>query len=159
MPGHCSFPYFFGLLDGNSGIILEQIECSSNLRTILSSENSLKWQEVCLDLVCVIHALHVKGVLHNDLHSGNILVKYNRYVKIIDFGKSTMIGDPIVYVIKSGTHKHKRYEKYQSHLAYDLRNIPGLKVTVNTYIYSMVYIFSKISRQVKSNPLEILSAV
>ena len=86
--------------------MLEQIECSSNLRTILSSDNSLKWQEVR-----AIHALHVKGVLHNNLHSGNILLKYNQYVKTNDFGKSTMIDDPIVCFIKPGTDKHKRYEQ------------------------------------------------
>lgn len=40
-----------------------------------------------------------------------MLVKYNRYVQIIDFGKSTMIDYPIVYFIKPGTDKHKRYEK------------------------------------------------
>ena len=42
MSGFCSFPYLFRLLDGNSGIILEQIESSASLRTIISSENSLK---------------------------------------------------------------------------------------------------------------------
>lgn len=107
-------------------------------------------------LVRAVHALHVKSVLHNDLHSGNILVKYNRCVKIIDFGKSTMIDDSIVCFVKPGTDKHKRYEKYHSHLAYELQNIPGSKVTVKKDIYSMDYIFSKISRQVKSNPLQIL---
>ena len=49
--------------------------------------------------------------MHNDLHSGDILVKYNRYVKIIDFGKRTMTDDPIVYFIKPGTDKQKRCEK------------------------------------------------
>ena len=69
-----------------------------------------------------------------------------------------MIGDPIVCFIKPGTDKHKRYEQQYFHLAFQLRNITGSKVTVKTDNYSMVYIFSKICRQVKSNPLEILSA-
>ena len=59
--------------------------------------------------------------------------------------------------VKPGTDKHKRYEKLYSHLTYELRNITGFKVTVKTDIYSMGYIFQKIYRQVKSNPLEILS--
>lgn len=88
-----------------------------------------------------------KVFLHNDLHSGDILVKYNRYVKIIDFGKRTMTDDPIVYFIKPGTDKQKRCEKWYSHLA---------KVTLKTDFYPMGYIFSKISRQVKLNPLDIL---
>ena len=77
----------------------------------ISSENSLKQEELYLDLVRAIHAFHAKGVLHNDLHHGDILVKYNRYVKIIDLGKSTMIDDPILYFINPGIDKHKRYEK------------------------------------------------
>ena len=81
-----------------------------NLRTILSSEKSLTWQKVCLVLVRAICAFHTKGVLHNVLHSGNILVKYNQYVKIINLGKSAMIDDPIVYFIKPETGKSKRYE-------------------------------------------------
>ena len=107
------------MLDGNSSIILEQLECSSSLRTIISSENSLKWREVCLELVRAIHALHVKGIF-DDLYSGNILGKYYLYVKIIYIGKSTMIDNPVAYFIKPGTEKHKRHGKYQSHLAYEL---------------------------------------
>lgn len=42
MSGHRSFSYFFGFLDGNSCIMLEQIECALNLGTTLSNENSLK---------------------------------------------------------------------------------------------------------------------
>ena len=142
------------MLDGNSGIIFEQLECSSNLRTIISSENSLKWQEVCLEIVRAIHALHVKGIFH-DLYSGNILEKYY-YAKIFDIGKSTMIDDLIAYFIKPGTDKDKQHGNYHSHLAYELRNVPTLKVTVKTHTYSMRYIFSKISRQIKSNPLKTL---
>ena len=59
--------------------------------------------------------------------------------------------------LEKGTDKHKRYEKYHPNLAYELRNIPGSELTVKTDIYSMGYIFSKISRQVKSNLLQTLS--
>ena len=31
-----------------------------------------------------------------------------------------MINDPIAYFIKPGTHKRKGYEKYYSHVAYEL---------------------------------------
>ena len=82
-----------------------------------------------------------KVFLHNDLHSGDILVKYNRYVKIIDFGKRSMTDDPIVYFIKPGTDKQKWCEKWYSHLACELRNIPCSKVTLKTDFYPVGYTY------------------
>ena len=84
--------------------------------------------------------MHVKGIF-DDLYSGNILGKHYLYVKIIYIGKSTMIDNPVAYFIKPGTEKHKRHGKYQSHLAYELWNVPASKVIVKTYLFNGLYIF------------------
>ena len=97
----------------------------------------------------------MKGIFY-DLYSRNILGKYYWHVKIIDIRKSPIIDNPIAYFIKPGTDKHKRHGKYRSHLADELRNVPDSKITEKTHIYLMAYIFSKISRQIKLNPLQTL---
>ena len=94
--------------------------------------------------------------MHNDLHSRNILQKY-KYVKIIDFGKETLIDDPVVYKIRKGSVKHKRYNTYQCHLAHELRNIPGSSVTCHSDIYSLGSNFTVIAQHVRSEKFTVIS--
>lgn len=39
-------------------------------------------------LLSALHHMHSKGIVHNDLHRGNVMVEKNGNVKIIDFGHS-----------------------------------------------------------------------
>ena len=71
--------------------------CTVPLRTVI---------KIVTDTCIAIHDLH-KGLLHNDLHSGNRLVRNSSHVKIINFGKSTLVTDPLKYDIEP---RSKEYE-------------------------------------------------
>ena len=43
-----------------------------------------------------IQSLHIDRILHNDLHSRNIIPQNYKYVKNIGFGKATLIDNPVV---------------------------------------------------------------
>ena len=59
--------------------------------------NTDHWKDVSCELVRGLSELHARGLLHNDMHAGNIILRQRRYVKIIDYGKSTLIDDPVIY--------------------------------------------------------------
>ena len=104
----------------------------------------LKWESICSDIIRAVHSLHLKGILHNDLHCNNALLRGDCHVKMIDFGKCTLIKDPVIYAIEPGSEKQKPYNKYHCHLEYELRHFPGSKVSCKTDIYSIGYIFNVI---------------
>ena len=157
MSGHPNFPFVFGIIEPNK-LLMEYID-GQTLSYLLKNEKTLKyWKLVCLDLVRALQALHTHGILHNDLHSGNIMLRNSQYVKIIDFGKATLIEHPVEYNIKKGTPKHDRYNKFHRHLGYELRNVPGSIVTCHSDVYSLGYNFDLISKFVKSEKLSLVSA-
>lgn len=122
MSGHPNFPYTFGMIEPNM-LLMELVQGnihSLTLHDIVSNDVSFRHlKSVCLDLVRALSELHRRGILHNDLHSRNILIRDLKFVKIIDFGKSTLIDDPVVYSIKPGSLKQKQYNKQHRHLAHD----------------------------------------
>ena len=157
MSGHPNFPFIFGIIEPNK-LLLEYIE-GHTLSYLLKNEKSFNyWKSVCLDLVRALQALHTHGILRNDLHSGNIMLRNSRYAKIIDFGKATLIEHPVEYNIKKGSPKHERYNKFHRHLGYELRNVPGSVVTCLSDVYSLGYNFDLISKFVKSEKLSLVSA-
>ena len=93
--------------------------------------------------------LHVKCMVHIDLHSRNILLRNRQFVKIIDFGKACMVENPPVYNIKPSSEKQKRYNKFHAHLGYGLRNIPGSASSVQSEVLSIGYNFSNFGITVK----------
>ena len=161
MSGHSNFPFVFGMVEPDK-LILEFIgndTTAPSLRDVISSGKSIsRWKIICLDLTRALHALHKKGLLHNDLHSRNILVRNEQYVKIIDFGKSTLTDDPVCYAIKPGTPKHTRYNTKHLHLAYELRNVPGSCVSPQSDIYSLGHNFDHVGRNVQSSQLVLIAA-
>lgn len=161
MSGHPQFPYFFGLVEPRK-LLMEYIgseTTSPSLRAVLRNGIVFShWKGVCMDLVRALKELHNRGILHNDLHPGNILIRELKYVKLIDFGKSTLIEDPVTYKIKPGSEKHKRYNTYHRHLAHELRNVPGSVTTCSSDIYSLGYNFEKISSHVECSKLASVAA-
>lgn len=161
MSGHPNFVFLFGLIQPNF-LIFEFIGSCENaptIRHVITNCIPLNfWKDVCLDLVRAIHHLHVKQLLHNDLHTQNVLLRECRYVKIIDFGKVSLIENPVVYSIKPGTPTHTKYNNVHKHLAYELRNKPGTPVTPQTDIYSLGYIFNKIGEYVRSEKLILVAS-
>ena len=110
----------------NGCLIIEYVSSSETLKTQLPEQNySVNWKEVCLDIVRAIYSLHLKGIIQNDIHCNNILIRKREYVKLIGFGKCTLAEDPVTYSIKPGSDKQMFYSKYHCHLAYELRHVPG----------------------------------
>ena len=153
MAGHPNFPFLFGRVDPDK-LLFEFIGddlTAPTLRVIFKNNTPLDhWKIICLDLVRALSAFHEKGLLHNDIHPGNVLVRQGKYVKLIDFGKVTLMDDPTVYCIKPGSDRQKRYNTIHRHLAYELRNVPGSKTSYQSDIFSMGYVFDKIASHIGS---------
>ncbi|XP_057299524.1 tyrosine-protein kinase BTK-like [Hydractinia symbiolongicarpus] len=156
MSGHPNFAFVFGMCEPNR-LILEFIGNDVTAPTLGDTiSNSVKlpyWKPICIDLIHALHDLHNKGILHNDLHSRNILLRNLKHVKIIDFGKATLVEDPVRYSIKPGTPKHQRYNTIHRHLAFELRNVPGSYVSCETDVYTLGYNFESIAKHVASEKL------
>ena len=131
MAGHENFLFAFGFMSPR--YILMELLCKANgsccptLRKFLAHctvplRTAIK---IAIDICIAIHELHVKGLLHNDLHSGNILVRNSSHIKIIIFGKSTLVTDPLRYDIEPQSKQHERFNTVHLFLAYELRNIRG----------------------------------
>ena len=65
--------------------------------------------------------------------------------------------NPVVYNIRKGSPKHKRYNTYHRCLAHELRNIPDSSVTCHSDIYSLGYNFRVIAQHVRSEKLTVIS--
>ena len=85
------------------------------------------------------------------------LIRKRKYVKLIDFGKCTVAEDPVTYPIKPDSDKQKFYNKYHCHLTYELHHVPGSQVCFKTDIYSVGYVFGRISNRYKLEALTHIS--
>ena len=147
------FLYFFGVVKPNM-LLLEHVQNALTLREVIKQESPMvNWKNICVSLLHGLHSLHLKGILHNDLHANNILIRNEMYVKIIDFGKATLIEDPVIYSIKKGSEKQRLYNKMHCHLAFELRNVPGSKVSEETDIFSLGYNFEKVAVKARQTKL------
>ena len=142
----------------NRSLIIEHVSSSETLKTHLSEQNySVNWKDVCLGIVWAIYSLHLKGIMHNDINCITILIRKREYVKLIDFGKCTLAEDPLTYSVKPGSDNPKFYNKYHCHLAYEFCHVPGSKVCFKADIYSVGYIFRRISNRCKLEALIYIS--
>ena len=147
LSGHNSFPYFFGLV-GESIILMEYLrppkgstreEAAPTLAMKLKSgisRNELR--HTCCEILKAIAFMHSKKILHNDIKSDNVIV--SNTVKVIDFGKATLMSNPVVYNIAEGSQESVTYNTRHRHLAHELRNISGSKQSVLTDTYSIGYL-------------------
>ena len=131
MAGHENFLFVFSFMV--SRYILVELFCEANgsccptLRKFLA-HCTVPLQtaiEIATDICIAIHDLHVKGLLHNDLYSGNILVRNSAHVKLIDFRKSTLVTDPLNNDIEPRSKHYERFNTVSLSLAYELHNIRG----------------------------------
>ena len=79
------------------------------------------------------------------------------YVKLIDFGKATLLSDPVRYDIKAGSEKQRKYNTFHCHLAYELRNIPGSYESFATDVYTLGYNLNKVASHLVSNKLSVMA--
>lgn len=157
MAGHINFPFMYGVVKPDT-LLIEFVrdECGAQSPTLndffersLDSANVKNTLNICIGLCKAIHDLHVNGILHNDLHPRNVLIKNNQCVKIIDFGKATLVTDPVRYDIKPHSNKQIKYNKLHLFLAYELRNVPGAHQSIATDTFSVGYNIDFIARHTK----------
>ena len=150
LSGHPNFPYCFGLR--GSDIVMEyfgtfcenDVQTSPNFsklcRTSMFKLTIPRFVFICKSILTAVMYMHSKKVLHNDIKADNVVVCGNRVV-VIDFGKVSCIKQPVVYNIHPGSDEQMTYNKYHRHLAYELRNIPNTRQSVETDTYSVGYLF------------------
>ena len=92
-----------------------------------------------------------KNILHNDIKCDNVVIA--EQVKIIDFGKATIVSSPLIYNIRKGTDASDVYNKRHRHLAYELRNIPFSSQCFKTDIYSIGYMFKHCASIIQYTPI------
>jgi len=77
-----------GKMNGDYFISMELIEGES-LETIIEGKKSLSIFDILMISKRLFKALdysHNRGVIHRDIKPGNIMITYNNYLKIVDFG-------------------------------------------------------------------------
>ena len=112
LSGHCCFPYLYGFTEAGA-LIMEHI-CSkdqkhdSTLRSFVKTKGTDRkgWFNIARKLVEALSFLHNKGILHNDIHGENILIRPNGTPCLIDFEKATLIEAPLMYDIIPGSKEH-----------------------------------------------------
>ena len=115
MSGNPIFSFCFGIVNPDK-LLLECVFGETFTEILLHGLGNFPRENIVKGML----SLHVKGILHNDLHSRNILLRNRQFVKIIDFGKACMVENPPVYNIKPSSEKQKRYNKVHAHLGYEL---------------------------------------
>ncbi|XP_066915199.1 raf homolog serine/threonine-protein kinase-like [Clytia hemisphaerica] len=153
LSGHPCFPFLYGM-EENHAILMEYISGKKNtlapsltLSDVIRNKTLLSTRvcfEICRKLVAGMTYLHDNGILHNDLHGRNIILRPDHSPCIVDFGKATLVTSPIIYNLTYGSKEQILYNKVHRHLAYELRNVPNSPQTPQTDVYSLGYNFESI---------------
>ena len=99
--------------------------------------------------------MHSKGILHNDIKCDNIVIVQST-VKVVDFGKATMVSCPLVYNVIAGSESQHTYNEKHRHLAYELRNILNSKQSIQTDTYSVGYLFKHSAATLPYEPIVLI---
>ena len=151
--GHRLFPYCYGYVKPNLLISqylgeFSEIDCPlvHTIRNCMGSSKlgKYQWVSVAAQVIEGIQFLHALMILHNDIKSDNVILCGSTLtnVKIIDFGKATLITNPVVYNLSESA--SARYNEKHTYLAYELRNGKFTKQSVLTDVYSFGYMLKYI---------------
>ena len=159
LSGHNNFPFCFGLF-GEGIILMEYLWVPNGMNFVAAptlaiklnsgiSRNTLR--DTCYGILTAIAFMHSKGILHNDIKTDNVIV--SNTAKVIDFGKATLISNPVVYSIAEGSEERARYNSRHRHLAHELRNVPGSKQSVLTDVYSIGFLLKHSAATISHQPV------
>ena len=158
LSGHILFPYCFGFVRPNILIsqFVGEIDDNGNISTqtiskmmFLESICKHGWLLICNQVLDGIKFMHDLNILHNDIKADNIVLYGPRAskVKIVDFGKCTLVTDPVTYNLSSA--ESAKYNERHRYLAHELRNLPLCKQNKLTDVYSIGYMFKHIGHYQK----------
>ena len=85
--------------------------------------------------------MHLKNILHNDIKTNNVLLKSkegNWIPKLMDMGKVILKSEPEVYRLSPS--RTEKYNKKYPHLADELRNISGAKISFAIFIHLDIFL-------------------
>ena len=143
--GHPYFPYCVGFIAPNCLVMQLLGTYDINGLTVVTLDKAYKrigktnLLKAACQLLEAIEYMHNVGLLHNDLKLNNIVLHGTQLdsLKVIDFGKVTLISNPVTYNLN--LEEQIRYNAHHSYLAYELRNVPNTKQSVLTDTFSVGY--------------------
>ena len=106
-----------------------------------------QWVSIARQVLEGISFLHQLTMLHNDIKADNVILlgELRIAVKIIDFGKSTLLSNPLKFSLNYV--EIMKYSKYHRHLTYELRNenwlLTQLIICFNWLVHLKSLIFLK----------------
>ena len=77
------------------------VEATERYRNLSDSKNMIHMLNTAINVLGAYSHLHSQGIIHSDIHPGNILVSEKGEVRIIDFGLSRLASDE-KYIARGG---------------------------------------------------------
>ena len=118
-------------------------------------DSKYQWVSIARQVLEGISFLHQVAMLHNDIKADNVILlgEFRIAVKIIDFGKSTLLSNPLKFSLNHV--EIMKCSKYHRHLTYELRNanwlLTQLVICFNWLVHlkSLIF-FENVSKHMKS---------
>ncbi|MEE4285340.1 MAG: AAA family ATPase, partial [Mariniphaga sp.] len=82
------FDFFF---DGKTAALVQEFIDGKNLRDYLFKKklNYIEVLDLAIQLAGILQYLHLNGVIHKDIHPGNLMITGDGQIKLLDFGISS----------------------------------------------------------------------
>ena len=126
-------PFPYGYSVKMNGLVCDRFYGHS-IRQHALQQLSNDWLNRVTELCQALCFIHSRGVLHLDIHSGNVMAS-TETCKIIDFGKATLIENPITFNLDP--EERKNYNARYKQVEFELRNEKQAKTGTCSDIYSL----------------------